>query len=290
MADQNVHVIKPHNFKGYLEFEAKEAEKSKEIWEPEYVKYCELADKYLILTSSMKIDNSQVRLPARLLLEVESQMYSIGSQLLRRRVTDSMMGLRRAIEATGVAYRVWKNPSLVEVFFNAYPWAEQNDHPKQWKTSDDYKREFNSAKLFGEEGDVWKSLKVGYQVLSAMASHAGPGVLSSQEIREGYYFSHFVETNDKEIRRGWYYSISMLWATLRVFLTILRQSIPAQVGSSLEEDVISWRDSIAAQMGERAPWMAPTEKPLSPLGLIIRPDQIRFLLNMPATPSNRSGG
>ena len=286
MAEQNVHVVKPHNFQGYLDFEANEVEKSKQMWQPEFVKFCALADKYLILTSGMKIDNSQVRLPARLLLEVESQMYSIGSQLLRRRVTDAMVGLRRAIEATGVAYRVWKNPSLAEVFFNAYPWAEQQDHPKQWKTSEDYRREFNSGKLFGEEGEVWNSLKIGYQVLSAMASHAGPGALSGQEIQEGYYFSHFVETNDKEIRRSWYYSISMLWAILRVFFTILRQSIPVHVAGSLEADVISWRNSIESQMRERAPWMDRTDGPPSPLGLILTPHQIGFLLSEPVIRSN----
>jgi hypothetical protein len=33
MADQNVHVVKPHNFQGYLEFETNEAEKSKlRLW------------------------------------------------------------------------------------------------------------------------------------------------------------------------------------------------------------------------------------------------------------------
>ncbi len=240
-------IVKPRSFKDYIDFDAKESEKSKSSWEPEFEKYCELSDKYLVLTSGLNIDNKQVILPARLLLEVESQMYGIGSQLLRRRVTDAMMGLRRAIEATAVAYRVWKHPSLVEIFFKAYPWAEEDGYPKQWKESKEYKNEFNTTKLFGEQGDIWNSLKVGYQVLSAMSSHAGPGVISSQELRKGYYFAHFVETSDQEIRRSWYYSMSMLFASLRVFLTLVRQSLRAGVADSLEKEIIIWRDSAAAQ-------------------------------------------
>jgi len=283
-------LVKPLGLREFIKFLATETEKSKEVWAPELERYCELVDKYQILTSSMKIDNHQVRLPARLLLEVESEMYGVGVQLLQRRITAAMMETRRAIEATGIAYRVWKKPSLVEVFYKAYPWADQDNHPKQWKPSEDYKKEFNTYTLFGEEGEVWKTLKVGYQLLSAMATHAGPGVLTTQEILEGYYFSHFVETSDKEVRRGWYYSMTMFFQMLRVFLTILRQSVPPAIIAALERDIITWRDTVAVQMDKRTPWIDPTETTPSPLGLIIRPDQIRFLLSYPTTPPDRSGG
>lgn len=87
-----------------------------------------------------------------------------------------------------------------------------------------------------------------------------------------HYFAHFVETSDSGICRSWYYSMSMLFAGLRVFLSMLRQSLRAGVPNSLEREIIIiWRDSAAAQMDKRAPWMKPYGKASPIMSLIIRP-------------------
>ena len=123
-------LVKPISIKQYLEFEEKELVLSRDRWAPEFDAGCTLADLYQNLTSGMKVSDKIHRLPARLLLEVESQFYGIVSQLLRRRTTDSMMAVRRAIEACAVAHRVWQNPKLLEVFFKAYPNVEKHSDPR----------------------------------------------------------------------------------------------------------------------------------------------------------------
>jgi hypothetical protein len=180
-------------------------------------------------------------------------MYGVASQMLRRRLTDALALTRRAIEATATAYRLWKNPQLIEVFLTAYPNANETNHPKQWKRSRQYSQEFSTHKLFNEPGDTWDRMRVYYEVFSAMASHAGPGATIHHEFRGRQRYLSFLPSNDQDIRRSWYYLLAAYMDMWKVFLHILRGACPVPVVEMLERDFITWRDGMSVIRGERAP-------------------------------------
>ena len=209
-------------------------------------------------------------------MAVESQMYGVVSQLLWRRTTDALTLTRRAIEATGVAHRVWTDPYLADVFFHAYPDVQKTGDAKQWKPSQKYRDEFKSSKLFAPDGAVWERLRIAYEVMSAMASHAGPGVLKDQESKEQQRFMHFVNPDEKDCRRHWYWIMGFYYEMLRVFLRILRDQVDAVVLSNLENDLITWRDRNAAQFQGTDKSEASGESRNS---LVLTPEQVRFLFS-----------
>ena len=269
-------ITKPISIRDYLDFEEKEARDNRARWTHEFESFCALGDLYQLLASTIKITQKELDLPVRLFLAVESQMYGVVSQLLRRRTTDALTLTRRAIEATGVAYRIWTNPELAETFISAYPDVEKTGDPKQWRASQTYKEEFSSAKLFSQEGPVWERLKITYAVLSAMASHAGPGVLKDQEDRDLQRYMHFVNPDEEDCRRHWFWIMGFYYEMLRVFLRILQNQLAEAILSSLEKDLIAWREWNAAQF-EKA------DKDAASLGSkdkrVLCPEEIRFLFS-----------
>lgn len=270
-------LIKPISVKDYLEFEEQETKRLQARWKAELDSFSALGDLYGLLAANIKVSAQNLILPCRLFLAVESQMYGVVSQLLRRRMTDALALTRRAIEAAAAAYLVWEKPALAEVFLNAYPNVNMADDLKQWKPSKKYKEEFSTQKLFDHDGEVWNRLRSTYQVTSAMCSHAGPGVLKDQENRNQQLYVHFVHPDEGEGRRHWYWIMGSYFEMLRVFMRIFREQLERTFLGQLEKDIIGWRDKSAKQFDERTRQsLEGTLKDSSP---ILRHEQVKFLFS-----------
>ncbi|WHZ13928.1 MAG: hypothetical protein OJF52_000763 [Nitrospira sp.] len=268
-------LIKPISVKDYLEFEEQETKRLQARWKAELDSFSALGDLYGLLAANIKVSAQNLILPCRLFLAVESQMYGVVSQLLRRRMTDALALTRRAIEAAAAAYLVWEKPALAEVFLNAYPNVNMADDLKQWKPSKKYKEEFSTQKLFDHDGEVWNRLRSTYQVTSAMCSHAGPGVLKDQENRNQQLYVHFVHPDEGEGRRHWYWIMGSYFEMLRVFMRIFREQLERTFLGQLEKDIIGWRDKSAKQFDELA--RQSSKDTLKDSSLILRHEQVKFL-------------
>lgn len=135
---------------GYLDDDAEVISTSRKEWEPEFRALSGLAEMYRRLTNLIVISDTNQNLPAHLLLVALNQLYGIASELLRRRTRDAHALTRRAIEAAGVAYRLWTHPQLIQVFNEAYPRINDPNDPNQLKPSNRYSQEltpFNSSLL-----------------------------------------------------------------------------------------------------------------------------------------------
>lgn len=255
--------------KDYLETERKAEEESREHWRPEFELFCELGDLYTRLGHAIEVSDSHTLLLADFYLVVESQLFGVVSQLLRRRLTDALALSRRAIEATAVAYRLWKEPKLVEIFFSAYPNVAKTGHKRQWKPSNKYRNEFSTSKLFGQAGKTWEHLKTSYELFSVLASHAGPGATLGHEMRDKQRYAPFLAVDDKVIRRTWYSVLTAYMEMWKVFLHILREKCAASTVDMLEKDFVAWRDRSGVIMSHRVPWMS--KKEAGEMGLILPP-------------------
>ena len=239
----------------YLEHDLKAIEESYEHWAPEFQAFVRLSEIYQVLVATVVVVDEKHYIPGAHLLVVESQMYGVVSELLRRRPIDAQVLTRRAIEAAATAYRVWKYPELLPVFKDAYPNFLDQNHPGRWKPSARYRQEFSTFKLFGEPGDTWKSMKTLYEVLSAKSSHTGPGATIPHVTKEGACHLSFREKDDIEIRRCWYAVLTAFWNCLKVFLAMMRDTGKPAMISVIEEDMKKWQAQIAKQIDERAYWM-----------------------------------
>ncbi|MFY9271066.1 MAG: hypothetical protein WAO55_15090 [Candidatus Manganitrophaceae bacterium] len=239
----------------YLEVEQQTEQNSRSLYQPEFESFCKLFDLYEYLIASIKIGDLKLQIPSDLLLVVTSQMCGVASQLLRNRLTDAYALSRRAIEATAVAHRIWKQPELAKVFREAYPNSKQDEHPKQWRPSDSYKNEFSTKKLFDYQGEVWTHLRTMYEVDSVMATHTGLGALVNHEIRGQTRYLSFISTDNRDVLRAWYDLMSTYFATLKVFIRIFRESWTRDGVGIFEKDVIVFRDKISVLISQRAPWM-----------------------------------
>ena len=93
--------------------------------------------------------------------------------------------MRRAVEAAGVAHRLWKHPELTQVYNEAYPNINEDNRPKQFRPSDRYRQEFSAIQLFSGDSSALQTLGSFYELFSAGASHAGIGALAGQKWKEG---------------------------------------------------------------------------------------------------------
>ena len=239
----------------YLEKESKAAEESQKHWKPEFEAYSQLTDLYMRFTAMIKIDDRSREIPGGLLLVVEGQMLGVASQLLRRRLVDAQMLTRRAIEATATAYFLWKNPQLRKVFENAYPNFNKEGDPKRWLPSNVYREKFKTTKLFDHPGETWSALSRAYAIVSAKASHAGPGAMIPHKYKDGYCSLSFFDKDDVEIRRSWHFLMGAYWNMLRVFLAMMRSTAEANNMRVFEDDMKIWHATWAKLFKERSYWL-----------------------------------
>jgi hypothetical protein len=225
---------------GYLEKDAAVVEISRKEWEPEYTALSRLLDIFRRMSQLVVVKEINLNLPSQLFLVVLNQSYGVASELLRRRTTDAQALMRRAVEAAGVAHRLWKHPELTEVYNEAYPYINDANHPKQFRPSDRYRQEFSAIQLFSGDSSALQTLGSMYELFSARASHAGIGALTRQQWKDGILALSVRETNKVEIGRAWHSVNTAYWEILRVFFAILKSAIPDGMAAAVEADMKQW--------------------------------------------------
>lgn len=104
----------------YLDGERRAAQGCQLQYKAEIELFAQLVDLFDRLRAAVTVREERALVPGHLLVVVQNQLYGVVSQIIRRRVTDAKALTRLAIEATGSARRIWDDPSLAEVFVNAY--------------------------------------------------------------------------------------------------------------------------------------------------------------------------
>ncbi len=247
-------IEEPGGLKKYLEQEGRAVQTSYSLYGQEFELFCQLAELYGRLGVLTKIPKAEVPISAsssKLLLVVMSQMYGVVSQLLRRRVVDAEALSRRAIEATATAYRLWKHPELSEVFNRAYPNAEDDSDPNQWRPSREYVGKFKTSELFSEPEQVWIYLKSVYDMFSAVSSHAGPLATAFLQERDGAVEIQFIESDNRTALLAWNYMLDAYWEMLRVFLRITRDSVHPAAVPVYEQELSGWKKKTACVLKQR---------------------------------------
>ena len=245
---------------GYLEKDAAAVETSRKEWEPEYTALSRLVDIFRRLSKLVVIKDESLSLPSQLFLVVLNQSYGVASALLRRRTTDAQGLMRRAVEAAGVAHRLWKHPELTQFFNEAYPHINDDNHPKQFRPSDRYRQEFSASQMFSGDSSALQTLSSFYELFSVGASHAGLGALAGQKWKDGVLALSVRETSRIEIGRSWHNVIIAYWQILRVFFAVLRSAIPDGMTAAVEADMKQWLEDYKKTLKDRTPWIPDIHK------------------------------
>jgi len=245
---------------GYLDKDAAVVETSRKEWEPEFSALSRLLDISRRISQLVVVKDINLNLPSQLFLVVLNQSYGVASELLRRRTTDAQALMRRAVEAAGVAHRLWKHSELIHVYNEAYPYINDANNPKQFRPSDRYRQEFSAIKLFSGDSSALQTLGSMYELFSAGASHAGIGALTRQQWKDGILALSVRETNRVEIGRAWHNVIIAYWQILRVFFAILKSSIPDGMTAAVEADMNHWLADYKKTLKDRTPWIPDIHK------------------------------
>ena len=237
-------IEEPRGLKKYLEKESHAVEVSYRLHGPEFELFCELAEYYerLGMLCRMKSQEAdRLASPAKLFQVVMCQMYGVGSQLLRRRTLDADALTRRAIETTAIAYRLWKYPELCDIYENAYPNHQKEDHPDRWELSPQYIKAFKLKQLFSEPEEVWGYLRSVYNELSAGSTHAGPLATAFHVRKDETVWLDFIESDNGLVRLAWKTMLAVYNVILTLFLQILRDSAEPSAITAFEQDMRAWR-------------------------------------------------
>ena len=245
---------------GYLEKDTAVVETSRKEWELEYTALSRLVDIFRRIAQLVEIKDKSLSLPSQLFLVVLNQSYGVASELLRRRTTDAQALMRRAVEAAGVAHRLWKHPETIQVFNESYPDINDDNHPKQFRPSNKYRQEFSSSQLFSGDSSALQTLGSFYELFSVGASHAGLGALAGQRWKDNILALPVRETNRVEIGRTWHNVIIAYWEILRVFFAILRSAIPDGMTAAVEADMKQWFEDYKKTLKDRTPWIPDIQK------------------------------
>ncbi|MEK6762381.1 MAG: hypothetical protein AABY96_06665 [Nitrospirota bacterium] len=245
---------------GYLEKDVAVVEASRQEWESEYNALSRLVDMFRRVSQLIVVKDTNLSLPSQLFLVVLNQSYGVASALLRKRTTDAQGLMRRAVEAAGVAHRLWKHPELIQFFNEAYPNINDDNHPKQFTPSHKYRHEFSSSLMFPSDGSVLQTLGSFYDLFSVGASHTGIGALTGHKWKDGVLALSVRETNKVEIGRAWHSVITAYWEILRVFFAVLRSSIPDGMTAAVEANMNHWLDDYKKTLKDRTPWIPDIHK------------------------------
>lgn len=245
---------------GYLDKDAAVVETSRKEWEPEYNALSRLIDIFRRMSQLVIVKEESLSLPSQLFLVVLNQSYGVTSELLRRRTTDAQGLMRRAVEAAGVAHRLWRHPELTQVFNEAYPDINDDNHPKQFRPSNKYRQEFSSSQMFSGNSSALQTLGSFYELFSVGASHAGLGALAGQRWKDSVLALSARETNRVEIGRAWHSVITAYWEILRVFFAVLKSAIPDGMTAAVEADMKLWFEDYKKTLKYRTPWIPDIHK------------------------------
>ena len=245
---------------GYLEKDAAVAEASRKEWEPEYIALSRLLDIFIRISQLVVVKDKNLNLPSQLFLVVLNQSYGVASELLRRRTRDAQALTRRAVEAAGVAHRLWKHPELTQDFNEGYPHINDDNHPKQFRPSGTYRQEFSYGQLFSGDSSALQTLGSLIELFSVGASHAGIGALAGQKWKDGILALSKRETDKVEIGRAWHSVNWAYWEILRVFFAVFKSSIPNGMAAVIEADMKQWLEGYKKTLEDRTPWIPNTDK------------------------------
>lgn len=245
---------------GYLGKDYAVVETSLKEWEPEYTALNRLVDIFRRLSQLVEIKNKDLSLPAQLFLVVLNQSYGVASELLRRRVRDAQALMRRAVEAAGVSHRLWKHPELIQIFNEAYPHINKDNHPKQFRPSNKYRQEFSAFQMFSGDSSALQTLGSFYELFSVGASHAGLGALAGLKWKDGVLALSEREMDKVEIGRAWHSVNWAYWEILRVFFAVFKASIPNGMSAAVEADMMHWLVDYKTMLKDRTPWIPDVDK------------------------------
>lgn len=127
---------------------------------------------------------------------------------------------------------------------------------KQWQPSRNFKKSFSTTALFSEPEDFWKTLRLDYDMLSVMATHAGLGATTTQVAVEQQRVLVFFEADDKDLDRAWYHQLAIYWALLRVFFVSFKATTDSSMADLLSKDILNWRDKANERLQKRVSWLA----------------------------------
>lgn len=241
-------IEKTHGLKEYLEAELHAVEFSHQLHRTEFELFCELGELYERVGTVSTIkpqEAARLASPIKLFQVVTSQMYGVCSQLLRRRIQDADALTRRAIEATAIAYRLWKHPEMCDTYENAYPNHQKEGHRAQWKPSFNYNDAFKLDKLFGEPEEVWTYLRSVHDAASAASTHSGPLATAFHVEKDGAIQLDFIESDNAIVRVTWNRMLAVYSEMLMVFFRILHDSGDVVVMKTYEHDLREWRTKAA---------------------------------------------
>lgn len=247
---------------GYLANDADVVATSSNDWEPEYSALSHLVDIFRRLSALIVIKDPNLNLPAQLFLVALNQSYGVASELLRRRTRDAQALTRRAVEAAGVAHRLWRHPDLIQVFNEAYPHMNDSTHPKQFKPSEKYRSEFSYPQLFSGDSSALQTLGSLIELFSVGATHAGLGALVGQKWEDSVLKLSVRETDGVEIGRAWHSIIGAYWEMLRVFFAILKPAVQDGMSEAVELDMKTWLEAYRKTLRERTPWIPNLHEPV----------------------------
>jgi hypothetical protein len=240
----------------YLEQEIKINEECCKRWNAEMKAARDLALLYDRLTVLARLNDPLTITLGDLFLIAQSQLFGAISLLLRRRRSDAELLTRRAIEAAAMTNRLFRHPELLEVFACAHEGIQSKKDPAHWQPSGEFKKLFSTRLLFSEPEEFWKTLRIDYDMMSVMATHAGLGATATVVTVEDRRVLAFFETNDKDLDRAWYHQLAIYWALLRVFFASLKGTGDASMADVLAADIRKWRDAANLLLQRRVPWMA----------------------------------
>lgn len=113
------------------------------------------------------------------------------------------------------------------------------DDSKRFLPSRKYVSAFGSRALFGGKGDDWAKLYVAYGLLSATASHAGPGAMVTHQLK-GQRISGSPFASDEELRETWSPMFAIYKTIWRAFFEMLSGSGDKMVMEGIDIDFMGW--------------------------------------------------
>jgi len=245
---------------GYLAKDSGVVKASLEEWALEYKALSRLVDIFRRVAQLVDIKDTNLHIPAQLFLVVLNQSYGIASELLRRRTIDAQALARRAVEAAGIAYRLWNHPNLIQVYNEAYPNVNEDGHPGQFRPSNSYRTEFSAAKIFPEEIEAFQPLRGLYELFSVGATHAGLGALGPLKWKDGVSSLSEREIDKVEIGRAWLSVIAAYWIILRIFFRVLKSTMTDGMSMAVEAEMKEWVQDCKVMLKSRTPWIPDIEK------------------------------
>ncbi|MHB8481692.1 MAG: hypothetical protein ACYDBV_02985 [Nitrospiria bacterium] len=240
----------------YLKSEEENYSKSREIYSVELQLFSEIISLFNQIPKSVKSDSEGFDIIGILLLNILSLLHGSASHLLRCRITDVQVLNRLSAEYGAIAYHVWRNPNLSKEWWSCYPQFENQGHPRQFRPSDSYKKNFSSGEIFKYADDDIKNLQIIYEFNSATYIHGGPGTTKNIE-QSGPQFSLTYGDDREEVLYGWYATMLVYIRLLSIFSKIFESSWISGQYNDFRNSINKTFELYLEEQSRRMPFLAP---------------------------------